>query len=229
MEQKQRLFIYGRREMGVLVLLGTLVAVFAFTLGVHLGKKVNPKGVGQNSAEASSAATVSDKIPNRQELNEQSRNVQNGVDESLNQAVHDEVIRTGIRLDTPRQIDLPTRAKGEASRGRADDSQDAQRELEIPAAHRPSPDGKFTLQVGSYPALPEAKDQIDALEALGLAPFLRAAEIKGKGKWFRIYIGGYATRDVAEKAGERYRTQHVIEDFIVAPNTAGPAHPNKTD
>ena len=40
MEQKQRFFIYDRKEMGVLLFLGVMVAIFAFTLGVHLGKKV---------------------------------------------------------------------------------------------------------------------------------------------------------------------------------------------
>ncbi len=41
MEQKQRFFIYGRKEMGVLVLLGLLVAVFP--ANVHMA--VNPEQV----------------------------------------------------------------------------------------------------------------------------------------------------------------------------------------
>lgn len=78
------------------------------------------------------------------------------------------------------------------------------------------PEGRFTLQIGSYPSIREAKDQVDSMEALGLQPVLRVAEIKGKGKWFRVYLGGFSSRDDAEKAGEGYRSQHVIDSFIVA-------------
>ena len=46
MERKKRLFIYEGKELTVLVILGSTVAAFAFTLGVHLGKRVSPKPAG---------------------------------------------------------------------------------------------------------------------------------------------------------------------------------------
>jgi cell division protein FtsN len=245
MEQKQRFFIYDRKEMGVLLLLGVMVAIFAFTLGVHLGKRVGPHGVAGGPADAETIPTVPDKIPNRQELTEQAKGAQQAADESLNQALHDEVARTGIKLDTPRQVELPDKpvaknagattgdrsaqevkpvAKTEAKHETPvkAETKPAQAEADAVALHRPAPAGKFTLQIGSYPVLDEARDQSDSLEALGMKPFMRPAEVKGK-RWFRLYVGGFKTKDAAEKMGARYVSQHMVEAYIVSKMVDQPA------
>jgi cell division septation protein DedD len=216
MEQKQRLFIYDRKEMGILILLAVMVTVFAFTLGVHLGKKVeiHQAGVAADpNAPVPLAATAPDELPNRQDLTEQGKGAPHAADESLNQAIHDEVTRTGVRLEVKRQVDLPTDVRSPTEGATTLHSVLV---TQIPAFERPAPSGKFTLQVGSYPSVADAKDQTDGLEALGLKPYLREASLKGKGVWYRIFVGGYASKEAAEKAGEQYRGQHVLESFIVA-------------
>jgi cell division protein FtsN len=218
-EQKQRLFIYDRREMGVLVVLGVLVAAFAFTLGIHLGKKVGFKTVEAPPPNASSIDTAPDKVPNRQELNEQSKGVQQATDEALNQALHDEVGRTGIKLDSPRQLALPEGPRtGNAGATNAVRGGNAEAFESIAAVQRKAIAGKFCLQVGSYPELNPARDLVDALEALGLKPLLRAAEVKGRGRWFRVYLGGYESKEEADQAGTRYQTQHVVDSYVVTKN-----------
>lgn len=232
--------------MIVLVFLGVMVAAFAFTLGVHLGKRVGVKVPSTATQDAAPVATVPDHVPHKQEIHEQSKNAPQAVDETLNQALHDEVGRTGIKLDSPRQIQLPadpaaenipvgasanakdehkkTAAQGaqgshnaSAGAGAGEDGEALLTRLE--AAHRPSPEGPFTLQIGSYPTVKEAKDQVDSMEALGLKPHLRAAQVKGKGKWYRVYLGGFESKEDADKAGNRYRSQHMIETYIVSKNT----------
>ncbi len=223
MEHKQRLFIYDRKEMGVLILLAVMVSVFAFTLGVHLGKKVGLKMPGQG-ADTHSAATQGDELPNRQELTEHGKGVQQAVEESLNQSLHDEVGRTGIKLEVPRQVDLPSNPAKRAEKSEKTEKATAEKSdaaspaaiAGVPAALRPAPEGVFTLQIGSHPNLDEAKDQVDALEKLGFKPYLRAAEVKGKGKWFRIFLGGYPSKDAAEKAGQKYQSEQVVESFVVS-------------
>jgi cell division septation protein DedD len=93
-----------------------------------------------------------------------------------------------------------------------------------PAQSEPSGDadaevkkiGKFSLQIGSYPHEKEAKFRMETLEGLGLKPFFRTAELPGKGTWYRVFIGGYPSKDAAEKAGQQYRKKHVIESYIVS-------------
>ena len=91
MEQKQRLFIYDRREVVILVTLGLTVATFAFTLGVHLGKKVTSHSLNSPTAEVPQTATLQDNLPNKQELTEQARSAQAAADEELSHTLHEEV------------------------------------------------------------------------------------------------------------------------------------------
>lgn len=236
MEQKQRLYIYDRKEMVILIFLGVLVASFAFTLGVHLGKRVPTPTATEHAAEPKPIESAQDSVPNRQELQDHQADAAGSVDETLSQTLHDEVTRTGIKLDTPRQVDLPKKLKPAAPEKHATPEKHAPAKSEThapaheaakPAGHevaltavaasrREAPSGKFTLQVGSYNSVSEAKDQVDAMEALGLKPLLRAADIKNRGRWYRVYLGGYPSAADAEKAGSRYVVQHVIESFVVS-------------
>src|SRR4051812_45531783 len=111
MEQKQRLFIYGRKEMAVLILLGVMVALFAFTLGVHLGKRVMGKGALHAIGEHAPVGTISDQVPSKPELKDQARGAQQASDEAIQKAVHDEVAKTGLKLDNPKTLELPKETK----------------------------------------------------------------------------------------------------------------------
>jgi septal ring-binding cell division protein DamX len=245
MEQKQRFFIYGRKEMGVLVLLGLLVAIFAFTLGVHLGKRVTPKAGGGPVAETSALPTLPDKVPNQQEIGEESKNTGQRADEALGQALHEEVLKTGIKLDQGKTMDLPKESKGEKAdksdkpvkageptsanaskdeksgrdlKVRLDETEDSAAEENRSAHHGSTAAvvGKYTLQIGSYPSLREAQQSISELPEKGLKPFIKSADIKGKGKWYRVFAGVYGTRQEAETAGVRMKAERTINSFVVS-------------
>ncbi|MBY0470033.1 SPOR domain-containing protein [bacterium] len=229
---KPRFFIYDRREMGVLVLLAVLVALFAFTLGVHLGKRVAPKGaVAHSNPETLLAETVDDRVPEKTELNEQGKNGPQAADETMTQILHEEVNRTGIKLTPGRQVNLPGTPKAPNAGATTLKEPHAKiaptHKLEtgaelvksIAAGMREAPHGKYTLQVGSHTDLKEAQNQVLSLEGLSMKPYLRAVDLGEKGRWYRIYLGGYSSRDDAMKAGNQYRTAKLIDSFVVA-NTA---------
>ena len=240
MEPKQRLFIYDRKEMGVLTLLGVMIALFAFTLGVHLGKKAGPKVVAEAPHDASTVPTVGDKVPERHELTDLNKNLSPVVDESLDQTLHDEVVRMGVKLDQPRQVELPDKPKsenagnttlGENTAPKHDTSTVLAHPKTLPpsvheaappstpepsALARSAPAGKYTLQIASFPNMEEAKEHIDSLEKLGVKPFARFVELGQKGKWYRVYLGGFETKEEADAAGARYKEKNQIRTFIVA-------------
>jgi cell division protein FtsN len=227
MQQKQRIFIYDRREMAALLLLGVMVAVFAFTLGVHLGKKVGGKGMPEPIPKALPVATLPDKLPESKELAEQAKSLREAADESLNQALHDEVERTGLTLDTPRQVQLPKNPKS-ANAGATTLHPGVP--VAVPAhspAAAPSPVqasspvhdqaglGHFALQVGSYPARSDADGRVQEIRNRGLEPYVREADVKGS-TWYRVYVGEFSTRSDAEKAGQSYQSKRLIRSFVVA-------------
>lgn len=62
------------------------------------------------------------------------------------------------------------------------------------------PAGKgFTVQLGAYESLEEARDVFEALRGRGLAPYHVQAEVSGK-VWHRIRVGLYEHREQADAA-----------------------------
>lgn len=226
MEQKQRFFIYDRKEIIVLVFLGLTVALFAFTLGVHLGKKVGHRTAQESAPSTRLAETGKDELPGRTELVDQMKHTEEAADTALNLQAHEEVARTGIKLDQPKQVALPEKPKsqeaGATTLGQhTEQVEDAMKDRAKKILARPAPLGRFTLQIGSYPTVKDALQKIDTLESVGMKPFLREVDLSDKGQWFRIYIGGYVSHDEAKQVGTQYQDQHVIDNFVV---TKMPGH-----
>lgn len=208
-QQKQKLFVYGRKEVLVLAGLGVWVAAFAFTLGVHLGKRVVPKAPSPPGAEPTSASTLEDAAPNRQEIQEQAHALTEGIDETVAQELQEEVQREGLKLNKSRQVLLPGQAKS------ANGGATTLKAVHGKGGHAAASGAVFTLQVGSFPTLAEAEAEMKALETRGMKPFLKPSEVKGK-TWHRVYVGGYDTREQAQTAGKNYQEKQWIKSFIVA-------------
>ena len=218
MKEKQRIFIYDRKEMGVLILLGVMVAVFAFTLGVHLGKRVSgPKITASGTAEPTSLTTAPDKVPDNKELAEQAHNAGQVADDTSNQSLHDEVARTGLKLDANHQVDLPKNPKSENAGATSvkptPEATPPKHETHAATANGRS---KFSLQVGSYHSMAEAQKRAKEIEEAGLSTKVHEAEIRGKGTWYRVFVGEFLTKSEAEKAGAHYREQKLVDSFVVA-------------
>jgi septal ring-binding cell division protein DamX len=213
MDKKQQFFIYERKEIGVLFLLGLTVAVFAFTLGVHLGKRVGSGKMVAESEKSAAPLPVINNSPSREEMGEPDKKdsvttSQASADENLGQVLHDEVMKTGVKMDAARQVQLPEKTETKV----AGATEDTAKEKETPP-HAVLP---YTLQVGSFSDLGEAKARIVGFEAAGLKPSIHTADLKTKGKWYRIYIGEFASIRDAEKAGKQFHAKNMIQSFIVA-------------
>lgn len=210
MERKRGLLIYDRREAWALGILGLFIVLTAFTYGLHLGKRVSLPASAPASTHADHAPvqTIPDEIPNRQELTEQGKAVPAASDEALDEALKEEVAHTGVRLEVPRQVELPSRSRSAAAGATR-------------IRHGSAAEGKakYTLQVGSYPVESEARKTLRQLQAHELDAVLKPVEIEGKGRWYRVYVGSFATKDEAEKVGHKYRTQKLVSTFLVVDST----------
>jgi len=58
----------------------------------------------------------------------------------------------------------------------------------------------FVVQAGSFQNLNKAKQFDKKITALGYTPHIELVNLPKKGNWFRVIIGGFASRDEAKKA-----------------------------
>jgi cell division protein FtsN len=230
-DQKRRLFIYDRKEVGILILLGVGVALFAFTLGVHLGKQVVPQKLESavESGATEPVAAASEQPPVRGEIAQEVKNVPAAMDETLDQSLRDEIAKTGLQLDSGRQVDLPTEVrsagirKAEPAPAVSPRSVDARPKTAAQSSAQPSTPrvkGKYTLQVGSFPNLRDAEPELLKLNENGLRAEVREVEIAGKGKWFRLFVGQFDSVKDADQAGKTFRNERRISDFVVVRSPA---------
>jgi cell division protein FtsN len=214
MDKKPRFFIYDRREVAALVLLGVMVAVFAFTLGVHLGKRAGGKSGTPVLADAASKGVepVLAASPTDKEIEERARAKQPETNGVVSQATQEEFARTGTRLDSPRQAALPSESPSAPASAPA--TQRAAQPEHPVVSTQASP--RYVLQIGSYPSLLMAQTKVHELEAQGLKSVIQKAEVTGMGTRFRVMVGGYSTRREAENAGVLYQSEKKVDTFIVA-------------
>ncbi len=84
---------------------------------------------------------------------------------------------------------------------------------------RTESDGKFTVQVASYREEEDARELAAGLTRKGYRAFVTAAEVPGKGTWYRVRVGRFGTRKEAASFGEslkrkerNIKTVYVAED-----------------
>lgn len=111
MKPSQKLHIYDRREVFTFLALFFMGSVFAFTLGIHLGKRIGRSSSSGEVKETPLIGSVPDKVPSRQELTEQGKGVERTIEETLTLNLKEEVTHSGIKLETAHQVHLPENLK----------------------------------------------------------------------------------------------------------------------
>jgi cell division septation protein DedD len=77
--------------------------------------------------------------------------------------------------------------------------------------------GNFTAQVGSHSDQSEANEQVSRLRAAGFDARSVAAELPGRGTWYRVQVGRFADRGEAAKTVAALRAKGAAAAALVVP------------
>ncbi len=169
---------------------------FVFTLGLHLGKDLSKRESILNPLAKHGVSPVSDQSPGKGEIAEHSGAVADTIDEVVQRNLHREVVRTGLRLKHALPTDLPkTTAHTKGGATNLD---------------------RYLIQVGAHPTELQAKRQLKALSARGLRPRLVQGRGKEQAPSYRVVIGGFLSRKLAEEMASRYQKAGWISEWLVA-------------
>ena len=102
-----KLFLLTRGEVFILSMISLLLILIGFTLGVHLGKQLGTPMETSKVIKTTRIHTLEDQVPTRQELQEQSQGAQTLIQDVLQKTLYDEVNKSGLKLKTPRAVELP--------------------------------------------------------------------------------------------------------------------------
>ena len=76
--------------------------------------------------------------------------------------------------------------------------------------------GRFAVQVEATPARAEAEARVEQLEAQGVEAYLVESLVPGKGHFYRVRVGDFASRAAAQRHGQQLKAQGTVRDFFVA-------------
>jgi cell division septation protein DedD len=92
---------------------------------------------------------------------------------------------------------------------------------EKPRVETPAPaadsGGNFTAQVGSFNSQSEANERVSSLRAAGFEARVTAAELPGRGRWYRVQVGRFADRGEAARTVASLRTKGAAASALVVP------------
>lgn len=74
----------------------------------------------------------------------------------------------------------------------------------MPADGRAAPEkGRFQIQVAAYQESGKAEKMMEKLGPLGFSSRVAMVDLPGKGRWFRVIVGGFESRKKAKKAADQ--------------------------
>jgi cell division protein FtsN len=80
----------------------------------------------------------------------------------------------------------------------------------------PAPNrGNLTIQVGSFNDQGQANERAARLKSAGADARVVRADLPGKGTWYRVQVGGFASREEATSYGNQLRSKGLAPDFII--------------
>ena len=73
----------------------------------------------------------------------------------------------------------------------------------------------YSIQVAAFKKLDDAVNMADGLKSRGHNAFYRYETVKGKGKWYRVYLEKFGSKGDAQKEAKRLMEQNLISDYII--------------
>jgi cell division septation protein DedD len=86
---------------------------------------------------------------------------------------------------------------------------------EAPAGH----EGGYQLQVSSFRTEGEAQAFADQLRARGHKAYVLQAHVQGRGTWYRVRIGPFATQHAASQYRAGFEAREHVVPFVVQPDS----------
>lgn len=181
-----------------------LIAVTSFVFGVKVGKSYSLDMSGISEADRKKVVELLSK--NEEELQDIKKNQDaHAVESSDIENKLQEKITTEFGAGTdPHATNMSTDHAPQTTTADAH---------QTPATDGLS--GKFTIQLGSHRTLKEAEDFAEGFKARGYDPIINQIDIKGKGTWFRVSLGAFASQDEAKAYITKEKSLFLGQDYTI--------------
>ena len=198
MEENAKVFVFEKKEIFLIFVFVVIMSVTCFTLGVNLGKKLALEKSGVTEVDTK---TVEMKSTAEEDVEETLAQPQLSDEEKLKQLMEE----SKEKLNTELQQFGGEEKKVEAT---------APAQSEVSTATKET--GKYTIQLGSYSTMEEAKQFAEGFTVRGYNPIINEVIIAGKGTWYRVSLGLFANVQEAKDYVKKEATLFQGQDYVIS-------------
>ena len=187
-ENKNKLFVFDKKEVFLIFIFLILIAITAFTVGVRVGKNLLLKSEGHTSEEISK---LDIKTEREEEIENMMREVaplpQNEDDayEAYKDRLDQELQETITEESPAPEIEEPSNPFEESLNSITEVKESDNAE---------NYSGKWTVQIVSFPDKESAVDFANGFVARGYNPIINSVALKERGTWYRVSLGLFDTK-----------------------------------
>lgn len=194
MEENNKVIIFEKKEIILVLTFVVVLIITSFTLGIRLGKKL---ALDESGIKAEDVKTV-----------------------ELKSAVEEDVDKT-MTEDSQLTDDEKLKKLMDESKNRLNDELEKfsteEKATTVPdEAPKSTMAGKFTIQLGSYETMDEAKQFAEGFTIRGYSPIINEVRIEGKGNWYRVSLGLFNSIDEAKEYIKQEQSLFSGQDHIIS-------------
>jgi cell division protein FtsN len=199
MEENNKVIVFEKKEIVLILIFVVILIITSFTLGIRLGKKLSMNESGIKEADVKSVELKS------------------GEEEDAEKIVSDDSKLTDEEKLKKLMDESKLRLTDELEKFSSEDSAKADKQTGAigSSAAAAVGAGKFTIQLGSYPSIDEAKQFAEGFTVRGYSPIVNESKIDGKGTWYRVSLGLFGTVDEAKAYIKTEQSLFSGQDYVI--------------
>ncbi len=203
MENNAKVFVFEKKELFLIFVFVVIMSITCFTLGVNLGKKLafEKSGVLADDVRVvelkSTLEEEAEKTLAAPELSDEEK-LKKLMDESK-EKLNNELQQFASEDGTPAAALKATEAQKPAAAKLAEQRT-----------------GKYTIQLGSYNSMEEAKQFAEGFTVRGYSPIINEVTIPSKGTWYRVSLGLFDNAQEAREYVKREASLFQGQDHVIS-------------
>lgn len=198
MEENNKVIVFEKKEIVLILIFVLVLIVTSFTLGIRLGKKLSMDEAGIKAEDHKAVELKS------------------GLEEDVEKTVEEDSKLTDEEKLKKLMDESKSRLSDELEKFSTEDKIEPNQSIATkPAEAATGMSGKYTIQLGSYPSVEEAKQFAEGFTVRGYSPIINETTIEGKGTWYRVSLGLFSTVEEAKGYIKNEQSLFSGQDYVI--------------
>ncbi len=217
MENNSKLFVLDKKEIALIFVFMILIAITSFTLGVRVGKKMllSAQGITEEDMQAIKLKSQTEEQVEKAAQEEAGKSLDK---EKVSEDAFDKLQKEmegieGSANSSESKSAAPAMTDGKTAATTTSPKEDVMMSAAEEDGDNKSA-GRYTIQLGSYPKLSEAKEFADAFTIRGYNPLINQVRINDK-NWYRVSLGSFNTMNEAKEYVKKEDSLFQGQEYVI--------------